>query len=929
MFNSNHRYLFKLRSRYAFLLFVLFAQWAIAQNKTNKITLEVNEVSRLEVIELIETKTNYVFYFVESWLGEEQVSLQLNNASIEDALEKLFENTLINYFLLDDSKVILTQNNLIRDTLPPLFQDSLGVNQPPLTESPIILYEDNSAELEDYSIQTVRIGKERPNANKDTYKLEGIVLNAKSNKPLPDIVIVASNGANAITDNEGKYSLELPVGVNFIETKSLGIQDSKRRVVIYDDGALNFVLNESVEQLDELVIQANVDRNVKQAVIGVSQIKIEEIKNMPLILGERDILKVATTLPGITTAGEGSSGYNVRGGKTDQNLILLDDGVIYNPSHFFGIFSAINPFTSGEANIYKGSIPAQYGGRLSSVIDIKTKKPNPEKFGGEVSIGPVTGNVTLDIPIIKEKSSLLIGGRGTYSDWILKSLDDKRLNKSKASFYDVIAKYDHEINNENSLRATAYYSKDNFSITSDSLYSYSNFLASVAWSRRINSKNYLDVILANSNYNFNIAFEQGLDRDFDLGYQVNETELKLKMRYLHSNKHKFNYGISTKLYNINPGSIDPLGSNSLVDPLVIPKEKALESALFLADDFEVNEKLLFSLGLRYSFYALLGSSVQRIYEDGLPLNEGTLIGTKAYGNNEVVDTYGGLEFRLSGRYFLADDLSFKMGYNSTYQYIHTLSNNTTVSPTDTWKLSDSNIKPQQAQQISAGLFKNIDGNRYELSIEGYFKKTDNILDYKVGANLLLNETIETEVLQGEGKAYGVEFLLKKNHGRLNGWLGYSYSRSLNKLDSAFAEEKINNGTFFPSNFDKPHDLSLVANYKLTQRFSLSTNFVYQTGRPITYPVGSYVVNGAERVFYSDRNKFRIPDYYRLDLGLNIEGNHKIKKFAHSFWNISIYNVLGRNNPYSVFFVTENNEIKAYQSSIFSLPVPTITYNFKF
>jgi hypothetical protein len=306
-----------------------------------------------------------------------------------------------------------------------------------------------------------------------------------------------------------------------------------------------------------------------------------------------------------------------------------------------------------------------------------------------------------------------------------------------------------------------------------------------------------------------------------------------------------------------------------------------------------------------------------------------LIGEKKYGNNEVVETYGGIEFRLSGRYFLGEDLSVKVGYNNIYQYIHTLSNNTTVSPTDTWKLSDSNIKPQRSQQFTAGIFKNINANMYELSLEGYYKRTNNILDYKVGANLLLNETIETDVLQGVGKAYGVELLLKKNTGRLNGWFGYTYSRSFNKLDSEFAEEKINNGEYFPSNFDKPHDFSLVANYKLTQRFSLSTNFAYQTGRPVTYPIGSYVVNGSERVFYSDRNKFRIPDYYRLDIGLNIEGNHKIKKFAHSFWNLSIYNVLGRNNPYSVFFVSEDGRIKAYKSSIFSIPIPTITYNFKF
>jgi hypothetical protein len=401
------------------------------------------------------------------------------------------------------------------------------------------------------------------------------------------------------------------------------------------------------------------------------------------------------------------------------------------------------------------------------------------------------------------------------------------------------------------------------------------------------------------------------------------------MKYLYSDAHTFDYGVSGKLYVVSPGSIRPQGSESIISPLLIPEEKGLESGVFISDSFKVSEKLLIDAGLRYSLYAALGESSQRIYKENAPRNNGTLVETREFGNNEVIKTYGGPEVRVSARYFLGPDFSVKGSYNNVFQYIHTLSNNTTVSPTDTWKLSDFNIKPQEADQFALGLYKNYDGNTYELSLEGYFKRAKNILDYKVGAQLFLNEAIETEVLQGDGKAYGIEFLVKKNEGRLNGWLGYAYSRSFVKLDSQFNEERVNNGEFFPSNFDKPHDLSLVANYKFTRRFSASANFVYQTGRPVTYPIGSYTFNNAEYVFYSDRNKFRIPDYYRLDLSFNMEGNHKIKKFAHSFWNFSIYNVLGRNNPYSVFFVTENGELKAFKSSIFAIPIPTITYNFKF
>ncbi|HSP82092.1 MAG TPA: TonB-dependent receptor, partial [Gillisia sp.] len=394
-------------------------------------------------------------------------------------------------------------------------------------------------------------------------------------------------------------------------------------------------------------------------------------------------------------------------------------------------------------------------------------------------------------------------------------------------------------------------------------------------------------------------------------------------------KHRFNYGISGKLYNIMPGQIEPLGGNSIVRPLKLDTERGLEGAVYIEDSYNVTDKWLLNMGIRYSVFGALGGRTQNIYEPGVPRRLSTIVERREYDDTEFIKTYGGPELRLSSRYLLTRDLSVKLSYNNTYQYIHSLSNNTTASPTDTYKLSDVNIAPQRASQYSLGFYQNLDNNTYELSLEGFYKTSNNILDYKVGAEMFLNEAIETEVLQGEGRAYGAEFLLKKTIGKLNGWLGYTYSRSLIKLDSEFQQERVNNGEYFPSNFDKPHDLSVVANYRVTKRFSFSANFVYQTGRPVTVPVGKFVEGGAHYVLYSNRNEYRIPDYYRLDLSFNVEGDHRIKKFAHSFWNISVYNVLGRNNPYSVFFITEGGEVKAYQSSIFAIPVPTITYNFRF
>ncbi|WP_190809453.1 TonB-dependent receptor [Flagellimonas sp. S3867] len=918
------------------LVFML-CQWSWAQTTKQNITISYENKTRKEVLLQIEEESGYEFYYDEQGLGAELISGDFRSTPVTKILTEIFKNTVINFHVLDTQTIILTSNVVIQDKLPQSFgfldrenekkSDSLSISSLPIEEPPPFLEEKEQQETE---LDIVRIGRQRRGVKQDEYKLSGIVKNANTGEPIPNLAIVVEQlSLGTVTNANGYYEIELPPGINIIQAQAIGIETSRKKIIMYNDGRLDFDLTDSAEQLDEVVVESNRIQNVENVIAGVVELDVAEIKTIPLVLGERDILKTAITLPGITNAGEGSSGYNVRGGRTDQNLFLLDKAVIYNPSHFFGIFSALNPFVTGNVTIYKGNIPSEYGGRLSSVFDIGTKEANTEKFTGEAAIGPVTSNLSVEIPIIKNKSGILIGGRTTYSNWILRSLDDEELKNSEASFFDIIAKYNDKLNENNSLEATAYLSRDAFSITSDSIYSYKNRLFAIKWNHQINEKNTLGISLSNSQYDFNIEFDGDADKNFDLGYRINETELKAKVLSVFNNSHNINYGISGKLYNVDPGYMDPLGSSSIIEPLEIQKEKGLESAVFVSDNLKVSENLSLDIGLRYSLFAALGESSQPIYDENLPKSEGTLLEVREFGANEIIKTYGGLEGRVSGRYFLLPDFSVKAGYNNTYQYIHTLSNNTTVSPTDTWKLSDLNVEPQRAEQFSLGLFKNFDESNYEVSLEGYYKKSKNLLDYKVGAQLLLNESIETEVLQGEGKAYGVEFLLKKNEGRLNGWLGYTYSRTFTKLESQFIEEQVNNGEYFPSNFDKPHDFSLVTNYKFTKRFSLSANFVYQTGRPVTFPIGTYFLDGAEFPLFSDRNKFRIPDFYRLDLSFNIEGNHKIKKFAHSFWNISIYNVLGRNNPYSVFFITENGKLQAYQSSIFSIPIPTITYNFKF
>ena len=925
-----------MRKKLFALLFLLTSTFVRSQTESSAITISFTETNIREVIKSIEVKTQLKFYYVDEWLPNELISGNYNDIPVADILDVIFQNTIINYYILDGEKVILTQNNIIYDQLPNGFFEKSGEEAPivgitedtPEALNPVFFPEEQSSLAQ--RVETVRIGKEALDAQKTRYTLSGYVRNSKTGRPIPDLSLVVRNRKiGTVTDENGFYEIALPAGENLFETKALGIETQRKRVIIYNDGSLDFNLNENIEQLDEVVVEADKTKNVAEAITGTTTIESEETKDIPMVLGERNILSVATTLPGITNAGEGASGLNVRGGKTDQNLFLLDEGVVYNPTHFFGIFQALNPFATRGVDIYKGNVPAAFGGRLSSVFDITTIDGNTKEFSGEASIGPVTGNLMLEIPVVKDKSSLVLGGRGAYSDWILQSLDEESLSNSSASFFDVVANYTHKIDENNQVKATGYYSEDAFSITSDSLFGYSNRMFSVNWKHTFNERNNGSLVLANSKYAFDIDFDGQANNDFLLGYSVEETEAKFKFKFLLDDTHTLDYGIAAKLYRVNPGFIKPTGNESIINPFEVPEDRALEGAIYISDNINLGDKVGISAGIRYSYYMALGPSTQRIYAEGQPRNEATLIGTTDYDKNETIETYGGPEFRVSGRYSFTPDFSIKAGFNSMYQYIHTLSNTTTVSPIDTWKLSDSNIRPQRANQFSLGLFKNFEDDLYELSVEGYYKTLDDVLDFKTGAQLLLNDTIEQEVLQGEGQAYGVEILLRKNSGKLNGWLSYTYSRSLIKFASEFSEEQINGGAFFPSNYDKPHDVSLVTNYKFTTRYSASLNFSYQTGRPVTYPIGQYNFNNSEYVFYSNRNEFRIPDYYRLDIGINIEGNHKIKKFAHSFWNISVYNVLGRANPYSVFFVSEDGGVKAFKSSIFSIPIPSITYNFKF
>jgi len=852
-------------------------------------TYNFQSKSRLEILNKIKSDSGFQFYYQEIWFPSNKISLRVQNASLGVVLDQLIENTDLNYSFYGNSVVFSQRTQIVN----PFASDSseIGTNS---SNRPIYFSETRV----DQGDTLIYVGKQQ-GVLQSEYLLSGKIVNAVDTTGISDLYLIdLGSQKNSITNAYGQFQMKLPAGRNELLLQALGFRDTYLTVVMLNNGEVELFVKEKSEQIPAVELTMNPDENVKETVTGLTNLSTAELRNIPMVLGERDILKVAVSLPGVNNAGEASMGYNVRGGKTDQNLILLDQGVLYNPSHFFGMFSALNPFTTGDLSIYKGNIPAQYGGRLSSVFDIQTKTINKEKVSGEASIGLITSNLALELPIKKDSSALMIGLRGTYADWILKNLKNEDLARSEASFYDGVIKYEDQFNERNNLSTTVYYSKDKFKLTSDSLFVYSNAMGQVNWTKDWSEKTSSNLLISATQYNFNIDYDSGSNLDFRYAFELGEAQMRYRMDTDLNENHHFNYGLSSKWYQINPGSKSPLDSNSVIQPFEVPLQNGLESAVFVEDVYSPNDKLSMSLGFRMSMF----------------------------NRSETSSFYWNPEYRTSFRYFLSETVSLKAGASSAVQYLHRITNNTSTAPTDVWVLSSNSLLPEKSQQVSFGAFKNSLDNVYEFSIEGYYKWQQNLVDYKTGGQLLLNENIETEIIQGPGRAYGVEFLARKSSGRFNGWLSYTYARSLIKLDG---EQIVNDGEYFATNYDKPHDLNLVTNYKFTKRYSLSVNFVYQSGRPLTYPVGKYNYLDIDFVAYSKRNAYRMPDYIRLDLGVNIEGNHKKNKLAHSFWNISVYNVTGRNNVYNTFFVSEAGEIKGYENSIYSVPVPTVSYNVKF
>ncbi len=765
------------------------------------------------------------------------------------------------------------------------------------------------------------------------YQIKGKITNERD-EPAVGANVIFNNSKGTVTSIDGNYSIQLKANEYTLEVRFLGYKTIKRTINLTKDIELNFKLEASAENLDEIVITENIEAlDTKDTQMSVNVLDAESIKKIPAAFGEVDVIRSLLQLPGVSNAGEGASGFNVRGGNTDQNLILVDDAVLFNSSHLFGFFSIFNPDAVDNLKLYKGGIPANFGGRVSSVLDINQKTADLNNFKGNGGIGVISSKLLIETPIKKNKSSLLVAGRATYAHLFLKLTD----NQNSAYFYDFNTKYFDQLNESNTIEFSAYHGNDLVSINDSFENTYGNTFANFKWNSLLTENLTGDFNLSYSRYNYTL--DLGLV-GFEFDNWISNLNLNTSFKHFISDQFSFNYGLSSIKYDVEPGNIEPTSQDSGINADNLTNKHAWEHGVYFSVKHNVSEAINLEYGVRLNAFWRMGQDEIFIYENNQPIRYNTTtasyeevkpLNTRRSSSSEIEHEFYNLEPRLAVSYSLNDQTSIKTSYNRITQNIHLLSNTSSPTPFDVWTPSGEFIDPQVLNQYSIGFFKNIANKTYSLETEAFYKSVDNRIDYVNGANLIANDQIESVILNGESRAYGLEILARKNKGQLTGWIAYTISRSEQRTPGfSGTDPGINNGDWYLANFDRLHDLSVTANYDFNKKWDFNASFTLQTGRPVNFPVGQFNYQGLNIPVFEGRNTNRLPAFHRLDISATLTPQNQDNKRFTSKWNFGIFNLYNRRNAASLNF--EQNQTsganEAVRLSIFGI-IPSVSYIFEF
>lgn len=898
---------------FTFLFIFLFAGWLKGQEiATVRITGNYQNEPLSAILEDIEQQVKTRFYYRPDDLPPDPQTFIFTGTPLPQVLDQLLSGTSLGYLNYRNYAIVLAPLTFINESFSAEFYETMENNI-------------SGTNVTDIDQPDLVIGQIETLESNGKAKITGEIIDPNTNEPIIGATVFWKDlNTGTVSDENGKFEMEIPGGRHELIIQYVGYDDFSRSTAVLGTGDLRVELSKAAINLKEVLVRAeSANVNVESAQVGVARLDVKSIKKLPSFLGEIDVVKSLLLQPGISTIGEGAIGFNVRGGEVDQNLLMQDEGLLFNASHALGFFSTLNPELISYVTLYKGNIPAQFGGRLASVLDVEMRDGSFKEYRAQGGLGLVSSKVSVEGPVKKDKSSFIVGFRSSYSDWVLGLINLPEVKRSSATFYDLNLRYTHRINEKNTLTLSAYSTRDQFSFNELFGYEYGTQMGQLIYKKIFSDKLFSRLSITASKYESTQLDLEGTDAQA-LDNDVTYYKVKEHLTYSHSNELSFDAGLSTILYQIDPGELRPVGELSQITPRRLEREQGLESALFLNANWTVSPALSFSGGLRLGLYNALGPGTVYEYED--PENP-TLSGLRdstRFNGAKIVATYGSIEPRVSFRYRLDANSSLKGGYSRTAQFINLIANTNTPTPSSQWQLSNETIAPLRSHNFSVGYFRNTNDNNWEFSAETYLRFIDKLFDYKDFAELTVNPFLETQLLTGIGRAYGLEFSAKKKQGKWDGYLSYTLSKTEKQIAG------INNKDWFPSNFDKPHDLSAVFNFHINRRNTLSVNFVYGTGRPTTAPIASYrEVNGLVVPIYSDRNQLRVPDYHRLDLAYTLGKGYNLTKKIKTSWTISLYNLYSRQNAFSVFFTQQPFQPPvANKLAILGNIFPALTFNFE-